>query len=69
MVIGNIAVNQTAGKCVFYVKDDTQPEGNEIFPVELRLAQGSDTVLDVAYIEITSNDDGNGIVGFDVVSG
>lgn len=60
----------TSQTCKFFVEDDTEPEGDEIYAVQLAISSGRNVKLGVqlAYIKITANDDGNGVVGFDVVS-
>lgn len=60
----------TSLTCTFYVRDDTEPEGDEVYAVQLAIISGVNATLGVqlAYIKITANDDGNGVVGFDMVS-
>ncbi|CAB4034949.1 G- coupled receptor 98-like, partial [Paramuricea clavata] len=58
----------SSDECRFFVKDDTEPEGDEIYAVHLGLIPGN-AVIDVAYIKILANDDGNGVVGFGVPNG
>lgn len=62
--------NQTSGSCIFRIAQDTTPEGNETFSVELMVIQGTGSVVSpsVAYLTILANDDAFGIIGFNEVS-
>ena len=62
---------ETSSQCIFFVKDDIEPEGDEIYAVQLGLISGNNVKigLNLTYIKILANDDGNGVVGFNVVSG
>ena len=61
--------NEDSKSCTFTIKQDTTPEANETFSVELIVIQGSGSVVSpsVAYLTILANDDAFGIVGFNEV--
>lgn len=61
--------NQNSGSCDFTILDDTTPEANETFAVDLIVSIGSGTVVSpsVAYLTILANDDAFGIIGFNEV--
>ena len=58
----------TSGECTFTIAEDTIPEANETFAIEL-IVTGSGTVVSpsVAYLTILANDDAFGIIGFNEV--
>ncbi len=58
--------NQASASCTYTIAEDTIPEANETFAVELTVSSGIGSVVapSVGYLTISANDDAFGIIGF-----
>ena len=69
MQTAEIQKDQRSSSCQFFVRDDSIPEGDEKFYVQLKILSGNATIgVGMSLIKILANDDGNGVLGFDMVS-